>query len=153
MEYKLIESIVLNGPMMIRMEGNHIIINAYQHETRIEYSPKDQPDPIEGITGHRKGSQAFSITSDIYDCLNLNFKEKNLDSNTMRDIFTALFESSIQFIAKVSSEENTSVLIQNSFDERNMYFLSTIGLLDDARIIFAEIKPSTKKKSKVKNDA
>lgn len=140
MENIKITSAVLNGPMMIRVEDDHVSINVYQHETKLPYQPKENPDPIEGVVGHRKGSLSFELTSDIFDCLNLNFKENRLDKDTMIEIFNQMMNTSLPFIAKISKEENLPVLIQNSFDEKKMYFLSTIGLLDDARIIFAEIK-------------
>lgn len=154
MNIHLKEVSLLNGPMMIKVEDDMISINAYQHETKIPFIPKDLPIPIEEVLGHRKGEITYELTSDIYDCLNFNFKEKSLEKENMLDIFHHLLNASIHFIAKISKEENLPVLIQNSFDEKKMYFLSTIGLLDDARIIFAEIKLGVKKrKSKVKNDA
>ena len=154
MNSNLKEVSLLNGPMLIKVEDDVISINAYQHETRIPFIPKDQPNAIEEVLEHRKGEITYEVTSDIYDCLNFNFKEKNLEKENMLDIFHHLLDASIHFIAKISKEENLPVLIQNSFDEKKMYFLSTIGLLDDTRIIFAEIKLATKKrKSKVKNDA
>ena len=36
-------------------------------------------------------------------------------------------------------------MIQNSYNEKNKYLYSTIGLVDDVRIIFAEIKEVKKK--------
>ena len=154
MNIHLKEVSLLNGPMLIKVENDMISINAYQHETRIPFVPKDQPDAIEGVLGHRKGEITYEMTSDIYDCLNFNFKDKSLEKENMLDIFHHLLSGSINFIANISKEENLPVLIQNSFDEKKMYFLSTIGLLDDARIIFAEINLGVKKrKSKVKNDA
>ncbi len=146
MENNLKEIIVLNGPMMVRVEGDHIQISAYQHEARLPFLPKDTPDSIMGVVGHRKGGSSYILTSDVFDCFNLKFKEKRLDKDSMHDIIYHLLESSIQFIAKISKEENLPVLIQNSYDEKSTYFLSTIGLLDDTRIIFAEITPSLKRK-------
>lgn len=154
MNIHLKEVSLLNGPMLIKVEDDMISINAYQHETRIPFIPKDQPNAIEEVLEHRKGEITYELTSDIYDCLNFNFKEKSLEKENMLEIFHQLLDASIHFIAKISKEENLPVLIQNSFDEKKMYFLSTIGLLDDARIIFAEIKLGVKKrKSKVKSDA
>ena len=154
MNIHLKEVSLLNGPMLIKVEDDMISINAYQHETRIPFIPKDQPNAIEEVLEHRKGEITYELTSDIYDCLNFNFKEKSLEKENMLDIFHQLLDASIHFIAKISKEENLPVLIQNSFDEKKMYFISTIGLLDDARIIFAEIKLGVKKrKSKVKSDA
>ena len=154
MNIHLKEVSLLNGPMLIKVEDDMISINAYQHETRIPFIPKDQPNAIEEVLEHRKGEITYELTSDIYDCLNFNFKEKSLEKENVLDIFHQLLDASIHFIAKISKEENLPVLIQNSFDEKKMYFLSTIGLLDDARIIFAEIKLGVKKrKSKVKSDA
>lgn len=154
MNIHLKEVSLLNGPMLIKVENDMIIINAYQRETRIPFVPQEQPNAIEKVLGHRKGEITYEITSDIYDCLNFNFKEKSLEKENMLDIFHQLLDASIHFIARISNEENLPVIIQNSFDEKKMYFLSTIGLLDDIRIIFAEIKLGVKKrKNKVKSDA
>lgn len=151
MENIKMTSVVLNGPMMIKVDDDYVSINVYQHESKVPYQPKENPDPIEEVLGHRKGNLSFELTSDIFDCLNFNFKEKNLDKDTMLEMFNQMLESSLPFIAKISKEENLPVLIQNSFDEKKMYFLSTIGLLDDARIIFAEIKLGIKKKKEKVN--
>lgn len=152
MDNNLKSVIVLNGPMMVKVDGDLITINAYQNEVKIPYNPKDNPDSIKRVVDHRKEGLPYEITSDLFDCVNLNFKEKNLERDVMLDIFHQLLEASVQFIAKISKEENIPVLIQNSYIENSSYFFSTIGLIDDTRITFAEITPSTKKRVRVKKD-
>ena len=43
------EIIVLNGPMLVRVEGDHIQISAYQHEARLPFLPKDTPIRLWGL--------------------------------------------------------------------------------------------------------
>lgn len=80
------------------------------------------------------------MTSDIFDVLDESIQGYGFDEDTIRQVFKDLLLSSIQFIAKVAKEEDNAVLIQNTYQPTNKYFLSTIGVLEDAMIIFAEIK-------------
>lgn len=146
--------LVLNGPILIRVVDDKVIISAYQSEVKMPYNPIDTPPDISGVLVHRKGNVSLEVTSDVFDVLELPFDTNDFEDVTLKEIFKDLVLASIQFIAKVSVEEDRAVLIQNSYNTKSKYFLSTIGLIDDTRIIFAEIKEvSHIKKGKEKQDA
>ncbi len=146
--------LVLNGPILIRVVDDEVIISAYQSEAKIPYQPIDTPPDILGVLVHRNGPEALEVTSDIFDVLDLPFNDTELDAVSLQDLLSTLVLASIQFIAKISKEEDNAVLIQNSYNAGNKYFLSTIGLVGDTRIIFVEIKEATNtKKGKVIRDA
>jgi hypothetical protein len=131
---------ILNGPMMIYVKDQQIHIQVYQNEYTLPITPRDTPHDIRGVVVHRKGPYPYNITSDIFDVNNLDYEDTIFDEATIHTLFVSLLEASIQFIATISQNEDTAVLIQNTFSQEKKYFYSTIGLLDDTRIIFADIK-------------
>jgi len=132
--------LVLNGPILVRVIDNEIELTAYRQEAKMKYHPIDTPPDIKGILVHRKGRNTIEVTSDIYDVMDVSIEGYDFDETTIRQAFKDLLLSSIQFIAKVAKEEDNAILIQNTYQPINKYFLSTIGVLEDAMIIFAEIK-------------
>jgi hypothetical protein len=135
--------LILNGPMLIRVVGHEITLNVHQSEVKIPYQPINIPNDIKKALVHRKGNMLLEVTSDIFDVEAFRFKDHDFDRDTIKALFKALLLASIQFIAKVSVDEDNAILIQNTYIENQQYFLSTIGVLDDALIIFAEIKVVT----------
>jgi hypothetical protein len=131
---------ILNGPMMIYVKDQLIHIQVYQKVYTLPITPSDTPNDIRGVVVHRKGPHPYIITSDIFDVNKLDYEDNIFNEATIHTLFVSLLEASIQFIGNISQNENTAVLIQNTFSQEKKYFLSTIGLIEDARIIFADIK-------------
>jgi hypothetical protein len=136
----LINPSILNGPMMIYVKDNQIYIQVYQKEYTLTMTRSNTPNDIRGVVVHRKGPYPYIITSDIFDVNKLQYEDNIFNEETIYTLFVSLLEASIQFIATISQNEDTAVLVQNTFSEEKKYFLSTIGLIDDIRIIFADIK-------------
>ncbi|MCF7930466.1 MAG: hypothetical protein K9L02_03030 [Acholeplasmataceae bacterium] len=146
-ENTLQDVVVLNGPMLIRVDGDKVILNAYQREWEAPFLPLDQPVAIEEVLVHRKGSKKYHITSDIFDVIDYAFQDKELDSLNAKKLLVALVESSMQFIAKITVEENLPALLQASYFEKEGRLYVTIGLIDDTRIIFCDIRKVKGKKN------
>lgn len=141
MKHIIQEAITLNGPMLIYVKSSTIYIHAYQKEYQIPFTPSDTPPDIKGVAVHRKEPYHYTITSDMFDVIDYPYHETELNEETIHHTFASLLEASIQFIATISHNEDTAVLVQNTFAEDKGFFMSTIGLVDDTRILFAHIKP------------
>jgi hypothetical protein len=146
MKHILKEATVLNGPMLIYVKESTIYIHAYEKEFQIPFNPSDTPPDIKGVAVHIKDPYQYTLTSDIFDTINYPYHDTVLTEANIHDTFVALLEASIQFIATISHNEDTAVLVQNTFSEDKGYFMSTIGLVDDTRILFAHIKPKESEK-------
>ncbi|BCR35192.1 hypothetical protein [Mariniplasma anaerobium] len=136
---ELLGVVVLNGPMMIEVVSNEIVVTVYQHKTMIPYLPVDMPKTFDEIMGHSKKGLNMAIISDIYDVYKKTITVTNFSPSTVKEILAKLLAGSIQYMAAISVEEGLPILLVNSYKEKDRYLLSTIGLVDDARIIFAEI--------------
>lgn len=141
MKHILKEATVLNGPMLIYVKESTIYIHTYEKEFQIPFNSSDTPPDIKGVAVHRKEPYHYTLTSDIFDTINCPYYDTVLNEVSIHDTFVSLLEASIQFIATISHNEDTAVLVQNTFAEDKGYFMSTIGLVDDTRILFAHIKP------------
>lgn len=137
---KLRSIVVANGMMMIHVEREEIIITAYQNEIRIPLEKVETPPEWNGGEVQSKGECQWLITSDIFDVFEEELSLDALNEEEVKDVLTDLLSKSLQYIAKIIIEEGVAVLMVNSFNRDTRYLLSTIGLLEDIRIIFAEIK-------------
>lgn len=146
MNEELRSIVVANGMMMIHVENQEIIITAYKSEIKIPLEKVDQPPSWIKVISDTNNSHQWSLTSDIFDLFNETISIDDLNMESVKDILAHLLTLSIQYIGKIIVEEGVAVLIVNSYNDETKYLLSTIGLLEDARIIFAEIKEKDKEK-------
>lgn len=140
MNRTLKDLIELNCSMIIRVEGDDVVLRVGCAELRVPYHPLEQPLPITGRVGHRNGSLNVVVTSDIFNVFELDFKMKDFEEVTIKELVLELLEASIQFIAKIIVEVDTPVLIQSSYSKKDKRFISNICLVDDLPIIFANIQ-------------
>ncbi len=139
-EASISEMVQLNGPMLIQLKDGKIHIEAYKKEMSIEYNPVDAPNPIKGWVVHRNNEKLYLLTSDIFDVIDQELYLENFKEESIKEYISKLLEASLQFIGKIIETEDKGVLIQSTYNEEKEYVLITIGLLNDARIIFCEIK-------------
>jgi hypothetical protein len=137
--HKLKSIVTANGILLIRVENKEIIITSDQNEINLPLVIEDQPPKWEALNLFTKKSK-WVITSDIYDVFEEDISIDDLDSSVVVVVLAKMLEKSIHYIAKIILEEGVAVLIVNSYNEHNKHLLSTIGLLEDTRIIFTEIK-------------
>ncbi len=135
---------VANGMMMIHVENQEIIITAYKNELKIPLETVELPPEWKDFEAGKEGINQWILTSDIFDIFEKEVSIENLNAETAKDVLAHMLELSIQYIAKIIIEEGVAVLIVNSYNDETKYLLSTIGLLEDIRIIFAEIKEKGK---------
>lgn len=140
MKNKLRDVTVCNGPMTIYVDDNEVVVTSYQKEVRFPYSPKQEPSTIEEIAVHRKDRLEYLLTSDIYDAFEISYPLDRFDEETVKELLIELLEGSIQFLARISKEEDLAILIQTSYHQSQHKLISTIGLIGDARILFVELK-------------
>lgn len=136
--------VVANGMMMIHVENQEIIITAYKNELRLPLEKVVQPPEWKDFTSGKDAIQQWTLTSDIFDVFEESISIDELNTESVIDVLAQLLDSSIQYIGKIIIEEGVAVLIVNSYNDKTKYLLSTIGLLEDVRIIFAEIKEKGK---------
>jgi hypothetical protein len=139
MIHKLKSIVTANGILLIRVENKEIIITSDQNEIKLPLVIEDQPPEWDTLNLSHKNSK-WIITSDMYDVFEEGVSIQELDSSVVVDVLIRMLEKSIQYIAKIILEEGVAVLIVNSYNDKNKHLLSTIGLLEDIRIIFAVIK-------------
>lgn len=144
MNEELRSIVVTNGMMMIHVENQEIIITAYKSEIKIPLEKVDQPPSWINVISDTNSPHQWSLTSDIFDLFNETISIDDLNMESVKDILGHMLTLSIQYIGKIIVEEGVAALIVNSYNNETKYLLSTIGLLEDARIIFAEIKEKDK---------
>ena len=147
MNEKIRTFVVANGMMMIHVENQDIIITAYKNELRIPLEIVEVPPEWKRLETDKEGLSKWALTSDIFDIFEEELSMGDLNSETTKDVLAHMLSLSIQYIAKIIIEEGVAVLIVNSYNDEIKYLLSTIGLLEDVRIIFAEIKEKGKDNS------
>lgn len=130
--------------MMIRVENQEIIVTAYQNELKIPLKFVESPPEWEDFKDNHERIKGWILTSDMFDVFEKEISIDNLNVEIAKNILVHMLELSVQYIAKIIIEEGVAVLIVNSYNEESKYLLSTIGLLEDVRIIFAEIKEKGK---------
>ena len=140
MNEKMKAIVSANGLMMIHVENQEIIIKVYQDELRIPLESVELPPEWEDQKVNKEDIHRWILTSDIFDIFEEEISIEDLNIETVKEVLAHMLELSIQYIAKISIEEEVAVLIVNSYNEDKKHLLSTIGLLEDVRIIFAEIK-------------
>ena len=136
--------VVANGMMMIHVEKGEIIITAYQKELKLPLVDDVQPPEWKDLEMKKEGTQQWVLTSDMFDVFEEGLSIDTFSAEVAVELLSKMFEKSIQYIAKIIIEEGVAVLIVNSYNDETKYLLSTIGLLEDARIVFAEIKEKGK---------
>ena len=134
------EMVQLNGPMLVQIKDGKIHIEAYKKEMSIEFNPVDAPQLIDGMVEHRNNGKLYLLTSDVFDVIDQNLYLENFNEDSIKEYVSKLLKASLHFIGKVIESEGEGVLIQSTYSEEKEYIIITIGLLNDARIIFCEIK-------------
>lgn len=145
MNEKLLDVMVLNGPILIHVVNDDIIITSHQKEVHLSYQNEGLLPNINNAINHNDKGISFEITSDIYDILEEPIVLDNFSPETIKVLLTKLLGGSIQYIAKIIKEEGLPVLLVNTYNKDDNYLLSTIGLVDDTRIIFAHINKVKRK--------
>lgn len=138
------DTIVLNGPILVHVEDNTIKVHS---SNTLSYSTaliEEEVYPIERIIQKHHDGIQVKISSDVLDVMGYTSTLEALNQEVYEDIFHKLMIGTIQFIGKVSKEYDSPVIIQNTYFEKTNRFMSTIGLVDDIRIIYIDIEPIEK---------
>lgn len=138
------DTIVLNGPILVHVEDNTIKVHS---SNTLSYSTaliEEEVYPIERIIQKHHDGIQVKISSDVLDVMGYTSTLETLNQEVYEDIFHKLMIGTIQFIGKVSKEYDSPVIIQNTYFEKTNRFMSTIGLVDDIRIIYIDIEPIEK---------
>jgi hypothetical protein len=143
------DTVVLNGPILVHVVDNTIKVHS---SNTLSYSTtliEEEVYPIERIIQKQHKGIQVKISSDVLDVSGYTGTLEVLNQEVYEDIFHKLMLGTIQFIGKISKEYDTPILIQNTFFEKTKRFLSTIGLLDDIRIIYIDIEPIEKENNEI----
>lgn len=134
---KIIE---LNGINLLTTEKNKYRYETYKGSYMDHYVNTEKTTDINFIKPLYNASTKVLINSDVFDLFDEKIGLNGFEYKDILECYYHFIVNSIDFIASISNENDEGVLIQNTFNKEKGLFLSTIGLLNDSRIIFLEIR-------------
>ena len=84
MNEKLLDVMVLNGPILIHVVNDDIIITSHQKEVHLSYQNEGLLPNINNAINHNDKGIIFEITSDIYDILEEPIVLDNFSPETVK---------------------------------------------------------------------
>lgn len=129
----------LNGVVLVKVIEDLITLQSYENKSIVPYVGSDELPIIDDLLKELKGGRACIISSDVFNIFNKKIKLKSLDKHVLKRALDLVFKGSLQFIAKVSKDEDSSIIFHISYSKSDPALTVLVGLENDAQVILLDI--------------
>jgi len=137
---RLKDVVELNGMNLLTIENGKYKYKTYKGSYVDDFERMKKPKEHKFLKSLKKDNIKVIINSDVFDLFNEKQKINSFRYKDILECYYSFLINSVDFIASIAEENDEGVLIQNTYSEEKGLFMSTIGLLNDTRIIFIEIR-------------
>lgn len=140
-----LDELKLGGVMLLKVEGDDMILQVLNSKYQTKLIETNKHKELREILKDFNGDIRVLVSSDLFDLFNDELLCQKLTPEVANKLQNIVLINILPYIATIAKQEDSSILIQSTYSNKNQSLTMSIGLMDDMQILLLDIHEKEEK--------